>query len=69
MIDQAHSGLGRSTHKVVANHESVDRGIRGDAAQKTQVLISGSKRGLTPDLTQLLGRCEMSSQSNPTSDA
>ena len=69
MVDQAQSSLGQSTHKVDANQERVDRGSRGDAAKKTQVLISGRKRGLTPDLTQLVGRCELSSQSNPTSDA
>ena len=34
----------------------VDRGYRGHGVEKTQVLISGSKRGLTPALKKLLGR-------------
>jgi len=34
----------------------VDRGYRGHDVEKTKVLISGSKRGLTPKLKTLLGR-------------
>ena len=34
----------------------VDRGYRGHGVETTQVLISGSKRGLTPTLKKLLRR-------------
>ncbi len=34
----------------------VDRGYRGHGVEKTQVLISGSRRGMTPVLKQLLRR-------------
>jgi IS5 family transposase len=34
----------------------VDRGYRGHGVETTQVLISGSKRGLTPALKKLLRR-------------
>jgi len=34
----------------------VDRGYRGHGVEKTQVLISGAKRGLTPKLKKLLRR-------------
>ncbi len=34
----------------------VDRGYRGHGVEKTRVLISGSRRGLTPTLKKLLRR-------------